>query len=72
MNAVISPMAGVVMAILVSEGQTIAAGSHVATLESMKMEIPVIAEVSGSVSTIRVAEGETVNQDDVLFELAVD
>ena len=42
------------------------AGDTIALLESMKMEIPVLAEESGTVSEINVAEGDVVQEGDVL------
>jgi biotin carboxyl carrier protein len=53
----------------------VAAGAEVATddvlmiLESMKMEVPVIAPAAGRVRSIAVAEGSTVREDDVLVVL---
>jgi biotin carboxyl carrier protein len=35
----------------------------------MKMEIPVIAEVAGTVTAIKVAEGDVVQEGDVLVRL---
>jgi acetyl-CoA carboxylase biotin carboxyl carrier protein len=43
----------------------------VCLLESMKMEIPVLAETAGVVSAIRVATGDVVQEGDVLVELTV-
>ena len=38
-------------------------------LESMKMEIPVLAEPGGVVSAIKVAPGDVVQEGDILVEL---
>jgi acetyl-CoA carboxylase biotin carboxyl carrier protein len=35
-------------------------------LESMKMEIPVLSEVAGTVSKMAVAEGDVVQQGDLI------
>ena len=43
--------------VLVAEGDTVADGDTLVILESMKMEIPVIAEVDGTVSKLAVQEG---------------
>ena len=45
------------------------AGDTVVVLESMKMEIPVIAEAAGTVRSVRVAEADVVQEGDVLVEL---
>ena len=39
-------------------------------LESMKMEIPVIAEADGTVRAVKVAPADVVQEGDVLLELA--
>ena len=38
-------------------------------IESMKMEIPVVSNVSGTVVSIFVVEGEMVDEDQKLLEL---
>ena len=51
--------------IVVAEGDHVEDGDTLAILESMKMEIPVIAEASGTVS-LRVAEGDVVQEGDLI------
>ncbi|MDQ2829092.1 MAG: biotin/lipoyl-binding protein [Chloroflexota bacterium] len=58
---------GSIWKILVAVGDTIVPGQEVAILESMKMEIPIEAEVSGRVTRVLVHEGESVRQDQVLM-----
>ncbi len=62
-----SNMAGSVWKILVTEGDTVAEGQDVVILESMKMEIPIAAEVSGVVKEIKINEGDFVNEEDELI-----
>ena len=50
-------------------GDVIEAGQEVLIIESMKMEIPVTSNVSGTVISIFVDEGEMVNEDQKLIEL---
>ncbi len=38
-------------------------------LESMKMEIPVIAEHAGTVTAVKVADGDVVQEGDPLVEI---
>jgi acetyl-CoA carboxylase biotin carboxyl carrier protein len=52
--------------VVVAEGDSVADGDTLVILESMKMEIPVISEVSGTVSTLHVAEGDVVQEGDVI------
>jgi biotin carboxyl carrier protein len=46
------------------EGQMVAEGDEIVILESMKMEIPVLAEGSGVVTKMHVAEGDVVQEGD--------
>ena len=59
-----------VLSVLVSDGEAVAAGQPVVIMESMKMEIPVLAEVGGTVSIVFVAEGDVVQEGDVMVELS--
>lgn len=60
-------MAGTIFKVLVTAGDEVEAGQDVIVLESMKMEIPLQAEVGGKVTAVNVAEGEFVNEGDVLL-----
>lgn len=64
-----SNMAGTVWKVLVKAGDQVAAGQDVLILESMKMEIPITAETAGTVKSIKVAEGDFVNDGDLVVEL---
>ena len=50
-------------------GDAVEEGDTVAILESMKMEMPVEAEDSGTVAEIRCEEGQAVNEGDTLVVL---
>lgn len=52
--------------IVVAEGDTVADGDTLVILESMKMEIPVLAESDGVVSKLAVAEGDVVQEGDLI------
>jgi len=52
--------------IVVAEGDNIADGDTLVILESMKMEIPVLAESDGKVLALHVAEGDVVQEGDVI------
>jgi len=62
-------MAGTVLNVLVGEGDAVTAGQAILTIESMKMEIPVEAEFSGSVQKVNVEVGGFVNEGDTLVTL---
>ena len=49
-----------------SVGQAVKAGDSIVLLEAMKMEIPVVAPQDGTVASINVAAGDTVENGDVL------
>ena len=59
-------MVASVFKVLVSPGDTVSEGDELVTLESMKMEIPVIAEVSGVVREVAVNEGDVIQGGDLL------
>ncbi|HWJ81779.1 MAG TPA: biotin/lipoyl-binding carrier protein [Nocardioides sp.] len=59
-----------VIAVDVAVGAVVAAGDAVVLLESMKMEIPVLAEVGGVVTAVKVSAGDVVQEGDVLVEVA--
>ncbi|MHB8669377.1 MAG: biotin/lipoyl-binding carrier protein [Acidimicrobiales bacterium] len=47
-------------------GQRVEEGDTLAILESMKMEIPVVATVGGTVTEVRVSPEDQVNEGDVV------
>jgi biotin carboxyl carrier protein len=55
--------------VLVAEGDTVADGDTLVILESMKMEIPVLSEVDGTVSKVAVQEGSLVQEGDLIAEI---
>ncbi len=57
---------GKVVKIVASAGQAVKAGDSVVILESMKMEIPVVAPQDGTIASIDVAEGASVENGDTL------
>ncbi|AIF43646.1 acetyl-CoA carboxylase [Virgibacillus sp. SK37] len=59
-------MAGNVWKIVVNEGDKVEEDQDVVILESMKMEIPIAAEEAGTIKELKVAEGDFVNEGDVL------
>ncbi|WP_238342908.1 biotin/lipoyl-binding carrier protein [Nocardioides cynanchi] len=68
---ILAEMVANVIVVEVAVDDAVAAGDTVCLLESMKMEIPVLAETGGVVSAIRVATGDVVQEGDVLVELTV-
>ena len=52
--------------VVVQKGDTVSAGDTLVILESMKMEIPVLTEDGGVVSELNVAEGDVVQEGDLI------
>jgi acetyl-CoA carboxylase biotin carboxyl carrier protein len=52
--------------VVVSQGDTVSDGDTLVILESMKMEIPVVAEADGTVTELAVAEGDVVQEGDLI------
>jgi acetyl-CoA carboxylase biotin carboxyl carrier protein len=55
--------------VVVAQGDRVADGDTLVILESMKMEIPVLAESDGVVVALHVSEGDVVQEGDVLAVL---
>jgi acetyl-CoA carboxylase biotin carboxyl carrier protein len=52
--------------VVAAEGDQVDDGSTLVILESMKMEIPVLAEASGVVTKLHVAEGDVIQEGDLI------
>ena len=55
-----------VLEVVVGAGASVADGDIVVLLESMKMEIPVLAEVTGTVTSVAVSVGDVVQGGDLI------
>lgn len=62
-------MVASVFKVLVVAGAPVVSGEALVILESMKMEIPVLADAAGTVSEVCVTEGDVVHEGDVLVVL---
>ncbi len=60
---------GKVFKVEVKTGQAVKAGDTIVILESMKMEIPVVAPQDGTVSSIDVSIGDSVENGDTLASM---
>jgi acetyl-CoA/propionyl-CoA carboxylase, biotin carboxylase, biotin carboxyl carrier protein len=68
-DAVTAPMQGTIVKVVVEEGQAVEQGDLVLVLEAMKMEQPITAHKSGTVTGLTGSPGETVNSGTVICEL---
>ena len=66
---ILAEMVANVIELTVDVGDAVALGDTVILLESMKMEIPVISEHTGTVSAVKVAVGDVVQEGDPLVEI---
>jgi acetyl-CoA carboxylase biotin carboxyl carrier protein len=60
------PMVGKIVGVTVKVGDTVAENDQIATLEAMKMEMPVVAPVGGVIKEILVSPGQEVDADGVI------
>ena len=52
--------------VVAAQGDHVDDGDTLVILESMKMEIPVLAESAGTITTMHVAEGDVVQEGDLI------
>ena len=69
-KALLCPMPGLVVSIAVKEGQTVAPGETLATVEAMKMENVLRAERRATVARILAKPGDSLAVDAVIMEFA--
>ena len=67
---VTAPMPGSIVSIKVNVGDKVTADSLVVVMEAMKMENEIFAGVDGTVTSVVVSAGATVNTGDVLVTIA--
>ena len=68
--AVKAPMPGNILKINFKAGDAVKKGDVLCVLEAMKMENDICAPEDGTVASVAVAQGASVNTDDVLVTLA--
>ena len=64
-----STMSGSLWKLHIKVGDQVEAGQEIAILESMKMEIPIQAEGSGTITEVYKIEGDFVQEDEVLAKI---
>jgi acetyl-CoA carboxylase biotin carboxyl carrier protein len=68
-SEIIAPMGGKVIDVKVKPGDSIQEGDEVIILEAMKMELPVVADTSGTVKEVKCNKGDAVEAEAVLIVL---
>ena len=70
MAEVRAEMVANVWQVVTAEGDQVEDGDTLVILESMKMEIPVLAEEAGTVAKLHVAEGDVVQEGDLIATIS--
>ncbi|HLK95154.1 MAG TPA: biotin/lipoyl-binding carrier protein [Nocardioidaceae bacterium] len=65
-HEIAAEMVANVLTVVAEQGAALQAGDTIVILESMKMEIPVLAETAGTLVDLRVRVGDVVQEGDVL------
>ncbi|WCT73043.1 acetyl/propionyl/methylcrotonyl-CoA carboxylase subunit alpha [Sphingomonas naphthae] len=68
-GAILSPMPGRIIAVAVTQGETVTKGQKLLTLEAMKMEHSLLAPFDGVVATLNAGEGGQVSEGTVLVKI---
>ena len=69
--SLLSEISGRVWQMLKSPGDAVAAGEPVLIVEAMKMEIPIAPEQAATVRELRIAEGDEIEEGQVVAILEV-
>lgn len=69
LHQVKAPLPGIIMNVIVKEGDEVKRGSNLLVYEAMKMENNLVAERDGIVKSIKVNAGDSILQGDVLLEI---
>ncbi|MEV5554280.1 biotin carboxylase N-terminal domain-containing protein [Nonomuraea wenchangensis] len=68
-DTLVSPMQGTIVKVVAADGDTVAEGDTIVVLEAMKMEQPLTAHKSGTVTGLAAAIGQTVTSGAVICEI---
>ncbi len=68
-GGLIAPMPGQVRSVAVGVGDIVKKGQTLLTMEAMKMEIRIQALKDGTVKTLHVSQGQTVEREQILIEM---
>ncbi|MBN1387514.1 MAG: biotin/lipoyl-binding protein [Bacteroidales bacterium] len=64
-----APLPGIIMQVMVRPGDKVTKGQTLMVMEAMKMENEIKAENDGEVISVKVIQGQSVLQDEVLIEM---
>ena len=66
---VLSPLPGLILKLLVKEGDKVSEGQPVAIMEAMKMENEIESPITGKVQEIVVSEGDTILENAMIMKI---
>ncbi|MFO7852798.1 MAG: acetyl-CoA carboxylase biotin carboxyl carrier protein [Bacteroidota bacterium] len=64
-----APLPGIIMQVMVKAGDKVSKGQKLILMEAMKMENEIKAENDGEIISVKVIQGQSVLQDEVLIEM---
>jgi len=64
-----APLPGVIIQLMVKEGDKVSQGQKLLVMEAMKMENEIKAEKDGEIISVKVSQGQSVLQEEVLIEM---
>jgi biotin carboxyl carrier protein len=64
-----APLPGNIFKLLVKDGDVVKNGDVLLIMEAMKMENNILAEFDGVVKNLKIKEGQTVLQNDILLDI---
>ncbi len=67
--AIKAPLPGIIIELAVKEGDIVKKGQKLAVMEAMKMENEIKAEKDGEIVSVKISQGQSVLQDEVLIEI---
>ena len=68
-TSLVAPMQGTVVKVAVADGATVNEGDLIVVVEAMKMEQPLNAHKSGTITGLKIAKGETITAGSVICEI---
>ena len=64
-----APLPGIIMQLMVRPGDRVQKGQKLLMMEAMKMENEIKADIDGEIISVKVSQGQSVLQDEVLIEM---
>jgi len=68
-NSVKAPMPGLIIDVMVAEGQTVSEGTPLLVLSAMKMENIILSQGAGIVKSIAVKKDDSVEKGQLIIEM---